>query len=295
MSLLAMFNKLKETHQIPKFFNCANITPVPKKGSRLILENEPGIFRVSVIRSILMNLIYERNYSEIDKRISDCQMGGRRQKSSKNNIFILNSIIHDVMLKNAEPVVLQFYDYSHMFDLINLNEAISYIFDTVLYNDSLGLIYKSNNKVSMAVKTPHGLTDRHIVKNKILQGDKFGSLLASVQVDKIGQACMQAGYNYLYKNEHPVGFLGMIDDIVGITEAGYKASQLNTFMNVKTAEKNLQFGPSKCEYMIVGRKSEHTTQSKLKVDLWVKEHKEANLIEYFGGRLKLNKVMNTDT
>ena len=146
-----------------------------------------------------MNLIYERNYSEIDKRISDCQMGGRRQKSSKNNIFILNSIIHDVMLKNAEPVVLQFYDYSHMFDLINLNEAISYIFDTVLYNDSLGLIYKSNNKVSMAVKTPHGLTDRQIVRNKVLHGDTFGSLLASVQVDKIGQACMQAGYNYLYR------------------------------------------------------------------------------------------------
>ena len=62
MSLLAMFNKLKQTNQIPKFFNCANITTVPKKGSRLILENERGIFRVSVIRSILMNLIYERNY-----------------------------------------------------------------------------------------------------------------------------------------------------------------------------------------------------------------------------------------
>ena len=33
-----MFNKLKETNQIPKFFNWANITTVPKKGSRLILD-----------------------------------------------------------------------------------------------------------------------------------------------------------------------------------------------------------------------------------------------------------------
>ena len=67
MSLLIMFNKLKETNQIPKIFNCANITTVPKKGSRLILSNERGIFRVSVIRSILMNMIYESNYQEIDK------------------------------------------------------------------------------------------------------------------------------------------------------------------------------------------------------------------------------------
>ena len=73
-SLLLMFNNLKKNNQIPKFFNCANITTVPKKGSRLILTNERGIFRVSVIRSILMNLIYESNYPQVDKQTSDCQM-----------------------------------------------------------------------------------------------------------------------------------------------------------------------------------------------------------------------------
>ena len=216
-----LFNKLKKSNQIPKFFNYANITTVPKKGSRLILSNERGIFRVSVIRSILMNLIYDSHYPEVDKKISECQMGGRRQKSSKNNIFIINGIIHDVMASKKPPVVLQYYDYSQMFDSMNLDEAINDIYDTGLSNDTLGLVYKSNNEVSMAIKTPHGLTDRQTVNNIVLQGDKFGSLLASAQVDKIGQACMEAGYNYLYKNELPIGFLGMIDDIVGVTEAGY--------------------------------------------------------------------------
>ena len=240
-SLLIMFNKLKKNNEIPKFFNCANVTTVPKKGSRLILENERGIFRVSVIRSILMNLIYDRNYPNIDKQISDCQMGGRRKKSSKNNIFVINGIIHDVMVsKNSKPVVLQYYDYSQMFDSINLNEAISDIYDSGLNNDTLGLVFKSNNEVSMAIKTPHGLTDRQTVRNTVLQGDKFGSLLASVQVGKIGQDCMKAGYNYWYKDDLPVGFLGMVDDIVGVTEAGFKASQLNTFFNVKTLSLELK-------------------------------------------------------
>ena len=49
---------------------------------------------------------------------------------------------------------------------------------------------------------------------------------------------MNAGYFYLYKNILPVGFLGMVDDIAGITEAGIKANQLNAFINVKTAEKH---------------------------------------------------------
>ena len=59
----------------------------------------------------------------------------------------------------------------------------------------------------------------------VLQGDTFGyilAILASVQVDKIGQDCMDAGHYYLYKNILPVGFLGLVDDILGITEAGYK-------------------------------------------------------------------------
>ena len=297
MSLLVMFNKMKENSLIPKFFNFANVTTVPKKGSRLILANERGIFRVSVIRSILMNMIYERNYSKIDNNMSDCQMGGRRQKSCKNNIFILNGVIHDVMTsRNSQPIVIQFYDYCQMFDSINLQEAISDIYDLGLDNDTLDLIYKSNSEISMAVKTTHGLTERQMITDTVLQGDKFGSLLASVMVEKIGQECMKAGYFYSYKNSHPVGFLGMVDDTVGITHAGYKANQLNSFMNVKSAEKTLQFGPSKCQYMVVGKNSKKVTQNKLNVDHWVKEYKqdanskEISLFEYYGGKLDMKQT-----
>ena len=92
-----------------------------------------------------MNMIYESNYSVIDKEMSDCQMGGRRQKSGKNNIFILNGIIHDVVRsKNMKPVVLQFYDYAQMFDSLNLREAISDIYDKGFDNDTLGLVYIAN-------------------------------------------------------------------------------------------------------------------------------------------------------
>ena len=125
ISLLIMFNKLKKYQMIPKLMNFANITTVPKKGSRLLLKNERGIFRVAVVRMILMLMIYGSKYPDIDRRMSDCQMGGRKRKGCKNNIFILNAIIHDVLKsKKMKPVLLQFYDYSQMFDSINLEEAI---------------------------------------------------------------------------------------------------------------------------------------------------------------------------
>ena len=70
-----------------------------------------------------MNLIYESKYPDIDNNMSECQMGGRRKKSCKNNIFILNGIIHEaIKSKQMNPIVLQFYDYSQMFDSIDLKD-----------------------------------------------------------------------------------------------------------------------------------------------------------------------------
>ena len=68
-SLLEMFNSLKLEGLISEFMNFANITTVPKKGSKILLKNERGIFRVSVIRYILMRMIYNSKYPIIDKKI----------------------------------------------------------------------------------------------------------------------------------------------------------------------------------------------------------------------------------
>ena len=124
------------------------------------LINERGVFRVSVVRSILMRLIYNSRYPEIDKNISDCQMGGRKRKSSKNNIFIINGIIHEVLKsRSSKPVLLQIYDYAQMFDAMNLRKALSDIYDTGLTDDNLILVQKANEEISMAVNTPSGLSD----------------------------------------------------------------------------------------------------------------------------------------
>ena len=54
----------------------------------------------------------------------------------------------------------------------------------------------------MAVKTPVGKTERSDIRNVITQGDVFGPILCSKQVDTFGQECLnQNKYTYLYKGE----------------------------------------------------------------------------------------------
>ena len=63
-SVLLMMNRMKKIMKIPQCLRSANITVLHKKKSKLDLNNYRGIFVSSVLRTILMNLIYERTYEK---------------------------------------------------------------------------------------------------------------------------------------------------------------------------------------------------------------------------------------
>ena len=48
-----------------------HVTTIPKSGSHLELTNDKDIFIVSVLRKILMQILYKRKYTIIDKNMSE--------------------------------------------------------------------------------------------------------------------------------------------------------------------------------------------------------------------------------
>ena len=70
---------------------------------------------------------------------------------------------------------------------------------------------------------------------------------------------------------------------------------MNVFLNVKTAEKCLQFGSKKCKTMLIGKNMENIINSELTVDKWKVSHKDTEngevvLIEEFDGQVKIEKT-----
>ena len=109
---------MKFENIIPVFVRLADFETIYKgKGEKSNLENDRGIFLVTVFRSILMRLIYADKYEEIDLSMSDSQIGGRKRKNIRNQIWIVNGIITDVLsTKKKIPVDLQIFDYKQCFD-----------------------------------------------------------------------------------------------------------------------------------------------------------------------------------
>ena len=105
---------------------------------------------------------------------------------------------------------------------------------------------------------------------------------------------IEQGHGYLYKNSLKIGFLALVDDIVGITEAGMDAQNLNAFMNMKTAEKTLQFGAPKCKSMLVGKNTDAVVNSAMLVDNWQVEYSqtgEEDIIESYAGQIPIGKAV----
>ena len=140
------------------------------------------------------------------------------------------------------------------------------------------------------------MPERQKVENIVLQGDTFGAILASVQVDSIGKAVEEAKLGYKYKESLPISLLALVDDVIGITDAGFKAAQMNEIIILKTAEKSLQFGITKCKSMFVGKVKENFLDSEMFVDKWNIEYKEniengeEELIETYMGQTPIGKT-----
>ena len=93
---------------VPHFMKKATVTTIPKKGSKLKLENERGIFLVSTIRSIWMRLLFNLKYSMFDSNMSESNVGGRKKKSGINHIWIMNYVICDQLSSIKKvPVIIQ--------------------------------------------------------------------------------------------------------------------------------------------------------------------------------------------
>ena len=77
LSLLNFLNKMKIENEIADFVRLADVSTLYKgKGSKFDLLNDRGIFIVTILRSILMRLIYLDYYTIIDESMSDSQVGG---------------------------------------------------------------------------------------------------------------------------------------------------------------------------------------------------------------------------
>ena len=249
----------------------ANICAIYKgRGEVSSLDSDRGIFLVSLFRTIMMKMIYKEKYNIIDGSMSDSNIGARKHKNIRNHIFVVNSIIHDVLSrKTKSPIDIMVLDYKQMFDSECLFQCMNDLYEAGVNDDIFALIFEANRENLVAVNTPHGISRREKIEQILMQGDVLAPLISSLQVDTIGKECLEDNKHlYLYKDIVPIPPLGLVDDLFTISPCGSSTTKLNQYINSKTAEKRLQFGTSKCIKLHVGQTCNKELCKDLYVDEW---------------------------
>ena len=257
---------------------------------------------MSVLRSILLRLIYNRKYNVIDSHMSDSNIGARKGKNCRNHIWIINGINHETnnSTKNAQ-LVMQSYDYTQMYDSMSLDITISDLYDNGVKDDLLKLLYEVNKNMKISVNTPYGLTEPTVIPALVAQGDLFSPLQAAVQVDSMTRKLEEEdiarvevgepGLLFRYKGIVPIPSLGLMDDNLTVSETGFKAEEINIFMNENSALKKLQFNPKKCKFIKIGKNKNTSLPNKLEVDSWnIQYENDETLVETEGERIKMDEV-----
>ena len=85
-----------------------------------------------IFRTILDRLIYNDQYEVIDEALSDSNVGARKNRNVRDNIFVLNAITNSVINGNSEPIDIQVFDIENCFDALSLwaQECINDVYET---------------------------------------------------------------------------------------------------------------------------------------------------------------------
>ena len=95
---------------------------------------------------------------------------------------------------------------------------------------------RKGRRAQDSVKTHAGTSQRKEVNNVICQGDPLGPIECSLQVDEIGKESLEDNLEpYKYKDIVKIPALGWIDDIITVSESGYKTARMNSFINTQLA------------------------------------------------------------
>ena len=96
-SLKLLCNKMKSQKAVPSNWENISITTIFKrKGSKKELKNHRGILLTPIVSKIFEKLIKLRIDPCINDYLSDFQAGGKANRSTADNIFLLRSLIdHD--------------------------------------------------------------------------------------------------------------------------------------------------------------------------------------------------------
>ena len=124
----------------------------------------------------------------------------------------MNGIIQETLSSvKKKPINIIIADFKQCFDGLSLPLTCRDLYEAGCKDDKLALLFDVKSKHRVAVKTSLWLTERFVLQENVLQGDVFGTIQASTQIDKFGKKCLEdQKHIHMYRNCIPIAPLANV-------------------------------------------------------------------------------------
>ncbi|PSN53384.1 hypothetical protein C0J52_03797 [Blattella germanica] len=242
--LYKLIKEIWEKGSMPDQWKEGLLYPIHKKGDKMNCANYRPIALLNIAYKIFAILLNKRLIDTIKNKLEDFQMGFRENRSTKDNIFIVQQIFekcheYKIDLHNV------FVDYSQAFDSVNRNKILQCLKYYEVPSKLIQLITQTLRDTTAKVRINDKISESFTIHSGVKQGDPLSATLFGLVIDHIFKR-MELRGNISTKLKQCMAYA---DDIM-ITARTKQALQ-ETFSQLKEESKyfDLQINQNKTKYL----------------------------------------------
>ena len=189
--LVKIFNKIFETGTYPEMWTKGIIVPIFKKGDKSNPANYRGITLINSMAKIFSLCLRNRlnKWCEEGEIFNENQYGFRDKRSTVDCIFILHTIIQNILSKNKK-LYCAFIDYKSCFDTISIDNLWIKLVQSGISCKFLNVLKSLYAKVSACVRVAKDgkLSDFFDIMLGLQQGEPLSPILFILFVNDINES-----------------------------------------------------------------------------------------------------------
>ena len=257
-----IFNKLFNQSRYPDQWGLGYIAPIYKGGDETDAKNYRGITLNNILAKIYSQVLLNRlnKWSIKHETISNCQFGFQKGKSTTDCIFILHSIIKQV-LNSGKKLYCAFIDYEKCFDRINRTLLWQKLINQNVSSKFINAIKAMYTSVRASVKHNGEISEQIPSLTGVKQGDPSSSLLFMLFVNDIAQNINTDIGDIFTINEMKIFLIAYADDQVLFSTSPESLQSMISDLQIYCETYKLKINTNKTKIMIFESCSRPTTHN----------------------------------
>ena len=184
--IYTLFNKIFEFGYFPKRWSEGFIVPIYKKGDKNEPSNYRGITLLSTISKLFTRILNNRlnEWAENYNVYVEAQAGFRKNMSTVDNIFVLNSLITHVLNQNKK-LYCAFVDFTKAFDFVVRDILWYKLIKVGVRGKMLDIIRSMYTEVKLQVKHNNIISPVFFSNIGVRQGECLSPFLFSIYLNDL--------------------------------------------------------------------------------------------------------------